>query len=170
MLQLAAVLLLVAIVVRSRSHAKRAGLKLQNIAKQVAVRREDRVRIVRVTGRGAESRRDRACFSRAIIDGAIFDGESHDPAQLAAHPLRRVVRHLGGGHVHQSKNLILLLMCVELLLLAVNFNFVAFSRYLNDINGQIFVFFVLTVAAAESAIGLAILVLFASDAASTSKT
>ena len=56
------------------------------------------------------------------------------------------------------KNLILLLMCVELLLLAVNFNFVAFSRYLNDINGQIFVFFVLTVAAAESAIGLAILV------------
>jgi len=50
------------------------------------------------------------------------------------------------------------LMCVELLLLAVNFNFVAFSRYLDDINGQIFVFFVLTVAAAESAIGLAILV------------
>jgi NADH-quinone oxidoreductase subunit K len=49
-------------------------------------------------------------------------------------------------------------MCVELLLLAVNFNFVAFSRYLDDINGQIFVFFVLTVAAAESAIGLAILV------------
>ena len=56
------------------------------------------------------------------------------------------------------KNVILLLMCVELLLLAVNFNFVAFSRYLDDINGQIFVFFVLTVAAAESAIGLAILV------------
>ncbi|MEZ5475147.1 MAG: NADH-quinone oxidoreductase subunit NuoK [Steroidobacteraceae bacterium] len=56
------------------------------------------------------------------------------------------------------KNLILLLMCVELMLLAVNFNFVAFSRYLNDIDGQIFVFFVLTVAAAESAIGLAILV------------
>ena len=55
-------------------------------------------------------------------------------------------------------SLILLLMCVELLLLAVNFNFVAFSRYLDDINGQIFVFFVLTVAAAESAIGLAILV------------
>jgi NADH-quinone oxidoreductase subunit K len=49
-------------------------------------------------------------------------------------------------------------MCVELLLLAVNFNFVAFSRFLDDINGQIFVFFVLTVAAAESAIGLAILV------------
>ena len=62
------------------------------------------------------------------------------------------------GMFINRKNLILLLMCVELLLLAVNFNFVAFSRYLNDINGQIFVFFVLTVAAAEFAIGLAILV------------
>ena len=56
------------------------------------------------------------------------------------------------------KNVILLLMCGELLLLAANFNFVAFSRYLGDISGQVFVFFVLTVAAAESAIGLAILV------------
>ena len=56
------------------------------------------------------------------------------------------------------KNVILLLMCVELLLLAANFNFIAFSRYLGDIRGQVFVFFVLTVAAAESAIGLAILV------------
>jgi NADH-quinone oxidoreductase subunit K len=56
------------------------------------------------------------------------------------------------------KNVILLLMCVELLLLAANFNFVAFSRYLGDLDGQVFVFFVLTVAAAESAIGLAILV------------
>jgi NADH-quinone oxidoreductase subunit K len=56
------------------------------------------------------------------------------------------------------KNVILLLMCMELMLLAVNFNFVSFSRFLNDMDGQIFVFFVLTVAAAESAIGLAILV------------
>ncbi len=56
------------------------------------------------------------------------------------------------------RNVILLLMCVELLLLAANFNFIAFSRYLGDIHGQVFVFFVLTVAAAESAIGLAILV------------
>ena len=62
------------------------------------------------------------------------------------------------GMFINRKSLILLLMCVELLLLAVNFNFVAFSRYLDDINEQIFVFFVLTVAAAESAIGLAILV------------
>jgi NADH-quinone oxidoreductase subunit K len=56
------------------------------------------------------------------------------------------------------KNVILLLMCVELLLLAVNFNFVALSRFMGDATGQIFVFFILTVAAAESAIGLAILV------------
>jgi len=57
------------------------------------------------------------------------------------------------------KNLIVLLMAIELMLLAVNFNFVAFSRYLGDMHGQVFVFFILTVAAAESAIGLAILVL-----------
>ncbi len=56
------------------------------------------------------------------------------------------------------KNLIVLLMAIELMLLAVNMNFVAFSHYLNDPAGQIFVFFILTVAAAESAIGLAILV------------
>jgi NADH-quinone oxidoreductase subunit K len=57
------------------------------------------------------------------------------------------------------KNLIVLLMAVELMLLAVNMNFVAFSHYLDDMHGQVFVFFILTVAAAESAIGLAILVL-----------
>jgi len=56
------------------------------------------------------------------------------------------------------RNLILLLMCIELMLLSVNFNFVAFSRYLGDETGQVFVFFILTVAAAEAAIGLAILV------------
>ena len=56
------------------------------------------------------------------------------------------------------KNLIVLLMAIELMLLAVNMNFVAFSHYLGDLSGQIFVFFILTVAAAESAIGLAILI------------
>ena len=56
------------------------------------------------------------------------------------------------------KNLIVLLMAIELMLLAVNMNFVAFSYYLGDLHGQVFVFFILTVAAAESAIGLAILV------------
>ena len=57
------------------------------------------------------------------------------------------------------KNIIVLLMAIELMLLAVNLNFVAFSHYLGDVSGQIFVLFILTVAAAESAIGLAILVL-----------
>ena len=57
------------------------------------------------------------------------------------------------------KNVIVLLMAIELMLLAVNMNFVAFSRFLGDASGQVFVFFILTVAAAESAIGLAILTL-----------
>ncbi len=56
------------------------------------------------------------------------------------------------------KNVIILLMAIELMLLAVNMNFVAFSHFLGDLSGQIFVFFILTVAAAEAAIGLAILV------------
>ena len=56
------------------------------------------------------------------------------------------------------KNVIILLMAIELMLLAVNMNFVAFSRYLGNTDGQVFVFFILTVAAAEAAIGLAILV------------
>ncbi len=56
------------------------------------------------------------------------------------------------------KNVIILLMCIELMLLSVNMNFVAFSRFLGNLDGQIFVFFILTVAAAEAAIGLAILV------------
>ena len=56
------------------------------------------------------------------------------------------------------KNVIILLMAIELMLLAVNINFVAFSHFLDDTAGQVFVFFILTVAAAESAIGLAILV------------
>ena len=58
------------------------------------------------------------------------------------------------------KNIVVLLMCIELMLLAANINFVAFSHYLNDLSGQVFVFFILTVAAAEAAIGLAILVVF----------
>jgi NADH-quinone oxidoreductase subunit K len=62
------------------------------------------------------------------------------------------------GIVLNRKNVIVLLMSIELLLLAVNINFVAFSRQLNDPAGQVMVFFILTVAAAESAIGLAILV------------
>jgi NADH-quinone oxidoreductase subunit K len=62
------------------------------------------------------------------------------------------------GIVINRKNVIVLLMSIELMLLAVNLNFIAFSHYLNDLAGQVFVFFILTVAAAEAAIGLAILV------------
>ena len=62
------------------------------------------------------------------------------------------------GVFMNRKNIIVLLMSIELMLLAVNINFVAFSYYLGDLSGQIFVFFILTVAAAEAAIGLAILV------------
>ena len=76
---------------------------------------------------------------------------------------------IGRGAVHaciavaglfiNRKNVIVLLMAIELILLAVNTHFVAFSRFFGDVSGQVFVFFILTVAAAESAIGLAILVL-----------
>jgi len=62
------------------------------------------------------------------------------------------------GIIINRKNMIVLLMCIELMLLAVNTNFIAFSRFLGDSAGQVFVFFILTVAAAEAAIGLAILV------------
>ncbi len=62
------------------------------------------------------------------------------------------------GIFMNRKNVIILLMAIELMLLAVNLNFIAFSHYLDDTAGQVFVFFILTVAAAESAIGLAILV------------
>jgi NADH-quinone oxidoreductase subunit K len=62
------------------------------------------------------------------------------------------------GIIINRKNMIVLLMCIELMLLAVNTNFIAFSRFLGDSSGQVFVFFILTVAAAEAAIGLAILV------------
>ena len=63
-----------------------------------------------------------------------------------------------GGIVANRKNIIVLLMSIELMLLAVNTNFVAFSRFYTQITGQVFVFFILTVAAAEAAIGLAIMV------------
>lgn len=62
------------------------------------------------------------------------------------------------GIIINRRNIIILLMSIELLLLAVNMNFVAFSFYLQDLAGQVFVFFILTVAAAEAAVGLAILV------------
>ena len=62
------------------------------------------------------------------------------------------------GMILNRKNVLILLMCIEMMLLAVNLNFIAFSHYWGDMAGQVFVFFILTVAAAEAAIGLAILV------------
>ena len=62
------------------------------------------------------------------------------------------------GMFLNRKNVLILLMCIEMMLLSVNLNFVAFSHYLGDMAGQVFVFFILTVAAAEAAVGLAILV------------
>lgn len=70
------------------------------------------------------------------------------------------------GMFLNRKNVIVLLMCIELMLLAVNINFVAFSAFLGDIAGQVFVFFILTVVAAETAIGLAILVVLFRNRAS----
>lgn len=64
------------------------------------------------------------------------------------------------GIVLNRRNIILLLVCIELMLLAINTNFIAFSHYYNGTAGQVFVFFILTVAAAEAAIGLAIVMLF----------
>ena len=64
------------------------------------------------------------------------------------------------GVVINRRNIIMLLMCIELMLLAVNFNFLIFSVYLDDLMGQIFSLFILTVAAAESSIGLALLVIY----------
>lgn len=64
------------------------------------------------------------------------------------------------GIMINRKNIVMLLMCIELMLLAVNTNFIAFSHYFTDVAGQIFVFFILTVAAAEAAIGLAIILLY----------
>ena len=85
--------------------------------------------------------------SQAVL-GLGLDVGYDEPAK-ADEPLLRYPR----------RNVILMLMAIELMLLAVNLNFIAFSRYLGDMAGQVFVFFILTVAAAESAIGLAILVL-----------
>ena len=70
------------------------------------------------------------------------------------------------GMFLNRRNVFVLLMCIELMLLAVNINFIAFSAFLNDLAGQVFVFFILTVAAAEAAIGLALLVVLFRNRAS----
>ena len=135
--QLAAVVLLIAIVAAiTLTMRRRPGVKVQDIAGQVAVKAADRVRLVR-----------HAVGARAVIGLAHY--------LLLAGVLFAIA--VAGIFINR-KNVILLLMCIELMLLAVNFNFVAFSRFLGILDGQVFVFFILTVAAAEAAIGLAILV------------
>ena len=116
----------------------------------------DRLRIVQmkpvVEPPPAPPRRRRGAAGRQAMNlGTITLGHY---LSLGGDPVRAV----GDRHLPEPHNLIVLLMAIELMLLAVNLNFVAFSHYLGDMHGQVFVFFILTVAAAESAIGLAILV------------
>ena len=98
----------------------------------------------------------------AGVDAVARRKQLLDDGALIPHPLpgarRDPVRRSAWWGSSSTANMIVLLMAIELMLLAVNLNFIAFSHYLGDLGGQVFVFFILTVAAAESAIGLAILV------------
>ncbi len=122
------------------------------------MRREDRVRLVSMK---SESRNSKRNAGRAPVQGAAHRRTRGSPWLRC-----RIILVLGAilfaisvvGIFLNRKNVIVLLMAIELMLLAVNLNFIAFSHYLDDMAGQVFVFFILTVAAAESAIGLAILV------------
>ena len=136
--EIAAVLLLVAIIAAiALTLRRRKDSRYQDPSLQVKARREDRVRLVSMK---AEKNDRSADPSHYLVLAAILFAIS-------------VV-----GIFLNRRNLIVLLMAIELMLLAVNLNFIAFSHFLGDLAGQVFVFFILTVAAAESAIGLAILV------------
>jgi NADH-quinone oxidoreductase subunit J len=145
--EIASVILLVAIIAAVMlTLRKRKENKAMHASDQIAVKAKDRMRLVKMApevelpassqGRGTGM----ISLSHYLILAAILFAIS-------------IV-----GIFLNRKNLIVLLMAIELMLLAVNINFVAFSHYLNDLSGQLFVFFILTVAAAESGIGLAILV------------
>ena len=122
---------------------ERVGIKRQDIAKQNA------------RTRGRRSRSGKSPSARASEETAMTIGLGHYLTVAA------VLFTLGVfGIFLNRKNVIVILMSVELILLAVNINFVAFSTYLGDIVGQVFALLILTVAAAEAAIGLAILVVF----------
>ena len=155
--EIAAVVLLVAIVAAiALTQRTRKETKYQDPGEQVRVRREDRVRLIRMpsekAAREADVRqRDVAREERASIFTA--------PTLAHYLVLGAILFAISVvGIFLNRKNVIMLLMAIELMLLAVNLNFIAFSHYLGDMAGQVFVFFILTVAAAESAIGLAILV------------
>ena len=112
-------------------------------------------------GRRGESNDPDGMFSSSLIPHPSSFGPKGNPLITLSHylVLGAVLFAIAMiGIFLNRKNMIVLLMAIELMLLAVNLNFVAFSHFLEDPSGQVFVFFILTVAAAESAIGLAILV------------
>jgi len=146
MILLAAMVAAVALTLRRRKDTKYFDPGLA-----VKTRRNDRIRIVSMA---AESERANGNGDNAKPEGPIVTLTLAHFLTLGAILFAISVV----GIFLNRKNVIILLMAIELMLLAVNMNFVAFSHYLGDAAGQIFVFFILTVAAAESAIGLAILV------------
>ena len=155
-LQIAAVLLLVAIIAAiSLTLRARKDSKHTDPSEQVKAKKADRVRIVSMKPEGvprdAAQRCRQAGGGSAMTLGTVTLGH-----YLSLGAILFALSVI--GIFLNRKNLIVLLMAIELMLLAVNLNFVAFSYYLGDMAGQVFVFFILTVAAAESAIGLAILV------------
>jgi NADH-quinone oxidoreductase subunit J len=158
--ELAAVLLLIAIIAAIvLTMRRREGHKAQDISAQVAVRAKDRVRIIKMPAEKREgsstNHQDASGETRRFVS---WGGSSMITLQEGL-MLGGILFALAvAGMFLNRKNVILLLMCIELMLLAVNFNFIAFARHLGNLDGQVFVFFILTVAAAESAIGLAILV------------
>ena len=181
-LQVAAVLLLVAIIAAiSLTLRRRKDSRYLDPGEQVKARKADRLRIVQMppvvepppappepTGGavpGEQNHERRAAAPEAFPSGDGRAAPKGAHVNLGAISLGHYLS-LGGvlfalsvvGIYLNRRNLIVLLMAIELMLLAVNLNFVAFSHYLGDMEGQVFVFFILTVAAAESAIGLAILV------------
>jgi len=136
--EVAGVILLVAIIAAiALTLRKRTGIKTQDPAKQVRTRRDESVRLVKMK---SEKPQGMLTLAHFLTLGAILFSLS-----------------VAGIFINR-KNVIILLMCLELMLLAVNMNFVAFSRFVGNLDGQVFVFFILTVAAAEAAIGLAIVV------------
>ena len=154
--EIASVILLVAIVAAiALTLRRREGRRGQRPEDQVRVRRADRVRLVRMPAERGGRR----------AGGRVFGARRGGPGGGRVIPLSHYLV-LGAilfclsmaGIFLNRKNVIILLMSIELMLLAVNLNFIAFSRFLGDVGGQVFVFFILTVAAAEAAIGLAILV------------
>jgi hypothetical protein len=158
-LQIAAVILLVAIDRRHRAHAAPAqGHQVHRPVRQVRVKSRDRLQLVKMTPR---SRAAACACARTGPDGrSPLRRRRHDsdPPSLPVAG-RDAVRAVGDRHLPEPQEPDRAADGIELMLLAVNMNFVAFSHYLGDMHGQVFVFFILTVAAAESAIGLAILVL-----------